>query len=255
MKNDTKSMPMPATPAILTCLALAASTLPLGAATVVPAAIAAGAGETLIAVIHAEGAQIYECESDGAATMNWRFREPVATLLDGGRTAGRHYAGPSWAFDDGSTVAAVVVARAPGARGGDIPLLKLEVTARSGSGPLAAATTIQRLDTRGGLAEGPCTTVGAYLSVPYSADYAFYGPAQAGKTSSRWSPGPYDYLFGGSDAQSADNASYGPAQAGTSSSRWSPGPYDYLFGEFDAQSAGQALTAIRREARPESAQR
>jgi len=42
------------------------------------------------------------------------------------------------------------------------------------SGLLAGATTIQRLNTRGGVAQGPCAAQGEMLSVAYSADYAFH---------------------------------------------------------------------------------
>ena len=63
----------------------------------------------------------------------------------------------------------------PGATANDIPLLRLEVTSRRGGGQLASVTTIQRLNTKGGTASGPCEQPGAFLSVPYAADYAFYG--------------------------------------------------------------------------------
>jgi hypothetical protein len=135
----------------------------------VPDAIAAP-GETLVALVHAQGAQVYECKADAAGKLAWQFREPVATLLEGGKTVGRHYAGPHWELADGSVVAAKAVGRAPGATPQDIPLLKLETTSRRGSGRLVDVSTIQRLDTKGGTAEGPCPAAGALLSVPYSAD-------------------------------------------------------------------------------------
>ena len=52
-------------------------------------------------------------------------------------------------------------------------MLKLEVTLQRGKGRLTGATTIQRINTKGGVAEGPCENSGAFLSVPYSADYTF----------------------------------------------------------------------------------
>jgi hypothetical protein len=64
--------------------------------------------------------------------------------------------------------------RAPGASANDIPLLKLDVAARRGNGQLAGVTTIQRINTKGGVAGGECSSYGALLSVPYTADYAFY---------------------------------------------------------------------------------
>ena len=55
-----------------------------------------------------------------------------------------------------------------------IPPLKLEATAWNGTGKLNGVTTIQRLDTHGGSAEGACDSRGTFLSVPYTADYTFY---------------------------------------------------------------------------------
>ena len=108
-----------------TILALLALPLPC-AASEVPAAIAAP-GETLVAVTHAVGAQVYECKADVAGTLTWQFREPIATLFVAGKTVGRHYAGPHWEMADGSTVSAKVAGRAPSASPNDIPLLKLDV--------------------------------------------------------------------------------------------------------------------------------
>jgi hypothetical protein len=133
----------------------------------------AAPGETLVATLHAEGAQIYDCKTDPGGKLVWQFREPIATLLAGGKTVGRHYLGPNWELADGGAVTGRITARASGATAQDIPLLKLEVTSQRGSGQLAGVTTIQRLNTKGGAADGPCESAGALLSVPYSADYAF----------------------------------------------------------------------------------
>jgi hypothetical protein len=152
---------------------LMAMALPFSAANAqVPDAIAAP-GETVVVTFHAEGAQVYECKADASGKMGWQFREPIATLLDGGKTVGRHYAGPNWDLADGSGVTAKATGRAPGASPKDIQLLKLEVEAQRGSGQLTGVTTVQRLNTKGGVAEGTCDKAGTFLSVPYSADYAF----------------------------------------------------------------------------------
>ena len=136
-------------------------------------AIAAAPGEAVMLTLHAEGAQIYECKSDSGGKLVWQFREPIAALFVDGKTIGRHYAGPSWELADGSAVTGKVAGRAPGATAKDIPLLKLVVTSQRGKGQLTGATTIQRINTKGGMAEGPCENSGAFLSVPYSADYTF----------------------------------------------------------------------------------
>jgi hypothetical protein len=144
----------------------------------VPETIAAR-GETLIATVHATGAQVYECKANSDGGLAWQFREPVATLVIDGKTVGHHFAGPVWVMADGSAVSAKVSAQAPGPTANDIPLLRLEVAARHGSGLLSGVTTIQRLNTHGGRAEAACDSPGTFLSVPYSADYAFYKKAAA----------------------------------------------------------------------------
>jgi len=142
------------------------------AAEPLPAAIAV-TGETTVLTLHAEGAQVYECKAGSDGKLAWAFREPVATLFEGGKTVGRHYAGPNWEHADGSAVTGKAVGNAPGATANDIPLLKLEVVARRGSGVLAEISTVQRINTVGGKLDGACEKAGAYRSVPYSADYVF----------------------------------------------------------------------------------
>ncbi len=137
-----------------------------------PDAVAAP-NEAVVATVHAEGAQIYDCKAGADGKLVWQFREPIATLLIDGKTVGRHFAGPGWEMADGSAVTGKIAGRAPGATAKDIPLLKLEATSHRGSGQLTGVTTIQRLNTKGGVVEGPCESAGAFLSVPYSADYTF----------------------------------------------------------------------------------
>jgi hypothetical protein len=142
------------------------------AETLLPGAIAAP-GETTLLTVHAEGAQVYECKAGTDGKPAWAFREPIATLMADGKTVGRHYAGPNWEYSDGSAVVGKVAASAPGATLDDIPWLKLEVTSRRGSGVLSGATTVQRINTKGGKLEGACDTAGTFRSAPYSADYVF----------------------------------------------------------------------------------
>ena len=154
-------------------VSLAATTLfAAGAAAQVPPAIAAP-GETVVATFHAEGAQVYECKAGTDGKLVWAFREPIATLLSDGKTVGRHYAGPNWEHADGSAVAAKAAGNASGKTPNDIPWLKLEVTAQRGSGTLTGVTTVQRINTSGGVHSGACDQAGTLRSAPYSADYVF----------------------------------------------------------------------------------
>ena len=154
----------------LSVLAAAAGT---GAASAqVPAAIAAP-GETAVVALHAEGAQVYECKAGSDGKLAWAFREPIATLVLDGKTVGRHYAGPSWEHMDGSAVVGKAAGNAPGKTASDIPWLKLEVTAHRGNGTLSGVSTVQRINTAGGVHSGACDKAGAFHSAPYAADYVF----------------------------------------------------------------------------------
>jgi Protein of unknown function (DUF3455) len=137
-----------------------------------PAAIAAP-GETVVVVLHAQGAQVYECKAGADGKLAWVFREPIATLLLDCKTVGRHYVGPNWEHNDGSAVIGKAAGNAPAATDNDIPWLKLTVTSSRGSGILTGVTTIQRINTHGGKPQGACNKEGAFQSVPYSADYVF----------------------------------------------------------------------------------
>jgi len=93
--------------------------------------------------------------------------------MENGKTVGRHYAGPNWEHADGSAVTGKAAGNAPGATANDIPWLKLEVTARRGTGILANVSTVQRINTEGGKLDGACDKAGGFRSVPYDADYVF----------------------------------------------------------------------------------
>src|SRR3989440_3352914 len=132
---------MPGFKSATLALLLLSGSLPIARAqTPLPDAIAAP-GETAVLTVHAEGAQVYECKAGADGKLAWAFREPIATLLAGGKTIGRHYAGPNWEHSDGSAVAAKAAGNAPGATPNDIPWLKLEVTSARGSGVLSGGAT------------------------------------------------------------------------------------------------------------------
>jgi hypothetical protein len=78
-----------------------------------------------------------------------------------------------WDHIDGSGVKGKVASTAHGATANDIAWLRLDIIEHRGSGVLSEAATVERINTKGGMAQGPCEPAGAYLSVPYSADYVF----------------------------------------------------------------------------------
>lgn len=158
--------------ALLLGMTLAAPAAVLSAPVAAPAAFDIDDQAPLL-VAHAEGAQVYQCATGPGGRTAWTFREPIATLISDGKTIGRHYAGPSWELDDGGAVKGKLLASAPGAGADDIPLLKLAVAEHRGSGILAQANLVLRLNTHGGNLQGDCAIVGELRAEPYSADYVF----------------------------------------------------------------------------------
>ncbi len=138
----------------------------------IPGNIAAE-GKTVVLALHGEGAQLYECRTDAQGGLAWRLREPIASLMQAGKTLGRHFVGPTWELADGSAVVGKVAAQAPGATARDIAQLKLNIIEHRGAGKLASVTVIQRLDTHGGAYAAKCDVAGAIHVEPYSAEYIF----------------------------------------------------------------------------------
>ena len=137
-----------------------------------PAAIAAP-GEKVVLKLHAVGFQYYDCKPGADGKLAWTFNSPQATLTIGDKITGYHTAGPSWELSDGSSITAKAVGNAPGAGPNDIPWLKLKVSSHKGSGQLSGVTTVQRINTAGGVLKGACDNEKLGRGMPYSADYVF----------------------------------------------------------------------------------
>jgi uncharacterized protein DUF3455 len=134
----------------------------------VPEAIKVPDGNKRTAVMPAEGVQTYQC-----TTGAWVFLQPDAILRNRGRAEVLHSKGPVWTSTrDGSSVTASAQANSPVPNA--IPQLLLKSTGNRGPGIFADVTYIQRLNTTGGLAPAGTCTEGTTVSVPYTADYAFW---------------------------------------------------------------------------------
>jgi uncharacterized protein DUF3455 len=164
--------------AIALVLAACASTPRSQPATVIPENIRVPEGQSLLLRAAARGTQIYTCKAKATepAAFEWALKAPEAELFDQrGARIGRHYAGPTWESADGSRVVGEVMQRstAPGA----VPWLLMRAKSSEGTGTLAGAKYIQRLDTSGGVAPSAgcdATHEGAEARVDYSANYDFY---------------------------------------------------------------------------------
>lgn len=149
----------------------------------VPAQLRPAAGEVLFLEARGEGFQVYDCAPKAGRPngYEWVFRAPEATLKDAsGHVLGRHFIGPTWELDEGGSVVGEVKARDPGPRATAIPWLLLTTRATAGRGKLTATTSIQRLQTVGGIAPSVgcnAANAGKVAKVPYSANYYFYRAA------------------------------------------------------------------------------
>jgi hypothetical protein len=151
----------------------------------VPEKIRAPAGEQLVLVARASGAQIYVCQRAALPqdTPRWTLKAPDAQLHDrSGAVIGHHYAGPTWAHTDGSKVSGHVVAQIDSPDTGSIPWLLITATDHAGAGVFAAVSSIQRIHTKGGppppATECNASTLNAEKRSSYTADYYFYAAAK-----------------------------------------------------------------------------
>ena len=149
------------------------------AAQQVPQQLQPPANEQLLLQVHAKGDQVYTCKENVTAYA-WTLKAPDAQLFDkDGKPFGKHFAGPSWEASDGSRVTGKAVANVPSPDADSIPWLLVNVVSHEGTGVLSRATSIQRLNTKGGKAPASgCDSehAGQEVRVPYSADYLFYAP-------------------------------------------------------------------------------
>ncbi|HTN47806.1 MAG TPA: DUF3455 domain-containing protein [Burkholderiaceae bacterium] len=144
----------------------------------VPAGLRTAPDEKPTYWLAARGVQIYECRQQATNGFGWAFVAPEAELLDASDTViGRHGAGPYWQSSDGSRVVGAVKARADAPVHGAIPWLLLTTKSSGPTGRFSEVTSIQRVNTAGGVAPtAGCSegSRGKTIRVPYTADYVLY---------------------------------------------------------------------------------
>jgi hypothetical protein len=144
----------------------------------VPKALRPPKGEALILHLHGKGKQVYVCQNASGAYA-WKLKAPEASLFgESGEPAGQHFAGPAWEANDGSRVSGKMRASLPSGKADAIPWLLLQAASHSGTGIMTRVLSIQRLDTKGGVApDGGCDAAREKeeTAVGYEASYYFYG--------------------------------------------------------------------------------
>jgi hypothetical protein len=171
-------------PTLVFLAVIGCASAPTANAPEIPASLRPPAGEMLFLEARASGVQIYRCalKPGQPATYEWVFQGPEAALVDrSGHSLGKHYAGPTWESNDGSSVVGEVTARDPGPNATAIPWLLVSAKTTSGSGTFTVTTSIQRVRTMGGVAPPEaCSASNAAqnVRVPYTATYYFYRAAR-----------------------------------------------------------------------------
>lgn len=168
-------------------LALCLAAAPAAAAVAEPSGLVAGlrasADEEAAFVLTADGAHVYQCKATAAGPAAWTFVAPDATLYEGTRSIGVHKSPTLFeSTSDRSSVSALLRAT-QAAGGGNLPWALYRAQPLAASGMFAGITSIQRVNTAGGVAPATgcsAANLGAETRVPFTADYYFYRRRGAG---------------------------------------------------------------------------
>jgi hypothetical protein len=125
--------------------------------------------------LNGKGVQVFRCERIGSDYL-WRFQRPEAQLLDDkGKAVATQGANSSFKHNDGSALAARIVAYEDEPNVKDLRPVLMSATS-SGKGVFAPATFVARVENNGGLPPASCKPgeLNRQLRVPFTADFVFY---------------------------------------------------------------------------------
>jgi len=155
--------------------ALAAVSLPGG----LTSSITASADEEPAFMLRAEGTNVFECKplASDPDRFAWAFSSPQSTLYDAGRPVARNAAENMFeSLGDRSTVTASIRARQDGGSN-NLPWLLLRAQSTADAGLFAGVTSVQRVNTAGGVAPDTgcdANNAGKEARSAFKADYYFY---------------------------------------------------------------------------------
>jgi hypothetical protein len=124
------------------------------------------------------GVEVYQCApQDG--TYQWVLEMPVATLFDptSHQAVGTHSVGPTWTWNDGSSITGKVIQNSPSSDPVNLPSLLIEThAAGTATGMLSDVTLVRRSETQAGMPTIGCDAEHQTneVRVPYQATYTFY---------------------------------------------------------------------------------
>ena len=142
-------------------------------------AITAPADEEAAFMLRAEGTHVFECKplAQDPNRFAWAFGGPDATLYDSGRPVARHAAENMFeAIGDRSSVSGAIRSRQDGGAN-NLPWLLLRAASTPDAGLFAGVTSVQRVNTSGGVAPAAgcdANNVGKEARTAFTADYYFY---------------------------------------------------------------------------------
>jgi hypothetical protein len=124
------------------------------------------------------GVQVYRCAPQGGG-FQWALEMPVATLFDPTtrQPVGTHSVGPTWTWNDGSSITGTVLQKRASSDPINVPWLLLEThSTGTATGMLTDVTLVRRSDTQAGVPTMACDAVhqNNEVRVPYQATYTFY---------------------------------------------------------------------------------
>ena len=140
------------------------------------------AGEREVERFATRGVRIYECRAKQGdpSSAEWAYTGAESDLLDAqGKPVGRHaFPPPVWELTDGSKLAGGEVrARVSAPEPNSDPWLLVTMRSTGGEGRLSKVTSLQRLNTVGGVAPAAgCDTrsIGSNQRVSFTADFVFF---------------------------------------------------------------------------------
>jgi hypothetical protein len=132
---------------------------------------------SIVLAVAADGVQIYQSKPNSTGAYEWTFKAPEAELKSlTGEVLGKHFAGPSWALNDGSQWVGNLppLKAVPAPDAGSIPWLLVGAKSRSETGFLSKIDFVVRIATSGGAAptEAPKNPTDI-ATVKYQAIYLF----------------------------------------------------------------------------------
>ena len=156
---------------------------PYNAQQALPEAVRVPPGHQAVLEAQGRGELLYECQAIKRAPYEyaWLLQPPGMQLQDSNGQTVTYYPGvrSRWVHSDGSKVTAQELVEVFPDRS-SLPLQRALVNPSENPGALANISYIQSRKTAGGVvANPPCTSasLGMRVSVPYEADYVFWGPA------------------------------------------------------------------------------